>query len=305
MNPAMSIKFMVKSEYSMKNTLSGRMITELYKEDLELYSIENEGSESISGEHSLKAGVIHFYFCLSGQSNFGFGPHYSRDIRADFNYFFYNPEMDLPFRLTLQPGTRMVYLSVDIAVLHRLFVDEPQGLPILSKDNAGRKFYDERAIPAGLKVVLNSIFSAPRGEAASRLYFHGKSLEILSLYFSNKPADTENCPFLNDEETVRGIKQAKEILIRNMEHPPTLKDLARQVGLNEFQLKVGFKEVYGNTVYGYLLDHKIDHARNLLDTDQYQVNEVAYRIGYSNPSHFIAAFRKKFGVTPKQYLLNR
>jgi len=296
---------MIQPDLSIKNTLSGKIINRLYKEDLELYSIENEGPESISGDDNLKSGVIHFYFCLSGQATFGFGPHYARDIRADFNYFFYNPETDLPFRLTLQPQTRLVYLSVGIEVLHRLFVDEPQGLPILSKENAGRKFYDERAIPAGLKVVLNSIFSAPRGDAASRLYFHGKSLEILSLYFSNKPADTENCPFLNDEQTIRGIKQAKEILMREMENPPILKDLARMVGLNEFQLKVGFKEVYGNTVYGYLLDHKMDFARNLLDTDQYQVNEVAYKIGYSNPSHFIAAFRKKFGVTPKQYLLNR
>ena len=90
-----------------------------------------------------------------------------------------------------------------------------------------------------------------------------------------------------------------------METPPGLKELAKQAGLNEYQLKVGFKEIYGNTVFGYLLDHKLDHARVLLDTAKYQVNEVAYQIGYTNPSHFIASFKKKFGVTPKKYLMGR
>jgi AraC-like DNA-binding protein len=129
-------------------------------------------------------------------------------------------------------------------------------------------------------------------------------MEILSLYFSTKKPNTESCPFLNDQETVRKIKHAKEYLLKNLESPPSLKELAKFAGLNEYQLKVGFKEIYGNTVYGYLLDHKLDHSRALLDSNKFQVNEVAYEIGYTNPSHFIAAFRKKFGITPKKYLMS-
>ena len=90
-----------------------------------------------------------------------------------------------------------------------------------------------------------------------------------------------------------------------MDNPPGLKELSKTAGLNEYQLKVGFKEIYGDTVFGYLLNHRLDHARVLLDSAKYQVNEVAYQIGYSNPSHFIAAFRKKFGITPKKYLMNQ
>ena len=92
-------------------------------------------------------------------------------------------------------------------------------------------------------------------------------------------------------------------MLKNLESPPGLKELARWAGLNEYQLKAGFKEIYGNTVHGYLTDHRLDHARLLLDTKKYQVAEVAYQIGHTNPSHFIAAFKKKFGVTPKKYLM--
>jgi AraC-like DNA-binding protein len=147
------------------------------------------------------------------------------------------------------------------------------------------------------------LFSIQLSENARHLYFHGKVFEVLSLYFSEKRPDTESCPFLNDEETVRKIKNAKEYLLKNMDSPPGLKALAKYSGLNEYQLKAGFKEIYGNTVFGYLLDHKLDHARLLLDSGKYKVNEVAFQTGYTNPSHFIAAFKKKFGVTPKKYLM--
>jgi AraC-like DNA-binding protein len=166
------------------------------------------------------------------------------------------------------------------------------------------KFYDEREIPTQLLIVLNQLFTTHVSESVEKLYYHGKVLELLGLYFSDKKPDTESCPFLNDQETVRKIKHAKEYLLKHMETPPGLKELAKIAGLNEYQLKVGFKEIYGNTVFGYLLDHKLDHARVLLDSSRFQVNEVAYQIGYANPSHFIAAFKKKFGVTPKKYLMN-
>jgi AraC-like DNA-binding protein len=102
---------------------------------------------------------------------------------------------------------------------------------------------------------------------------------------------------------VRKIKQAKEYLLKNLDASPSLKELAKAVSVNEYQLKAGFKEIYGQTVHSFLLDHKLDQSRLLLDSGKYLVNEAAYQLGYTNPSHFIAAFKKKFGVTPKKYLM--
>jgi len=254
-------------------------------------------------ESQLRKSIVYFYFCLEGSALFEFGPHYSREIQKQRNYFFYNPEKDLSFHLKLAPHSRMVFLTISLERLHQLFIHE--ALPFLKPENVNRKFYDEREIPSYLHLVLNQLFTVRLSESTERLYYQGKVWEILSLYFSTKKPNTESCPFLNDEETVRKIKHAKEHLLKNMDAPPTLKELSKVAGLNDYQLKVGFKEIYGNTVFGYLLDHRLDHARVLLDSAKYQVNEVAYRIGYTNPSHFIAAFRKKFGITPKKYLMNQ
>ncbi len=271
-------------------------------EDITLESAENKSDIELSLNSLVHKNIIHFYFCLEGSGVFAFGPHYSRPIEKQRNYFFYNPDMDLPFQLKLAPQTRIVAFSIKLESLHKLFSHD--ALPFLKPENVKSKFYDEREIPTNLVVVLNQIFSVNLSESAEKLYYHGKVLEILGLYFSEKKPDTEACPFLNDQETVRKIKHAKEYLLKHMDSPPGLKELAKISGLNEYQLKVGFKQIYGNTVFGFLLDHKLDHARVLLDTAKFQVNEVAYQIGYTNPSHFIAAFKKKFGVTPKKYLMN-
>lgn len=271
-------------------------------EDMSLVAIENPNETEDSWPTEVRRSQIYFYFCVEGNASFEFGPHYSREIQQQKNYFFYNPEKDLPFILKMAPKTRMVILSISLEGLHQLFVHDT--LPFLKPENVNRTFYDERDIPAHLYVVLNQLFTIQISQTSEKLYYKAKTLEVLSLYFSTKRPNTESCPFLNDQETVRKIKHAKEHLLKNLESPPSLKELARFAGLNEYQLKVGFKEIYGNTVYGYLLDHKLDHSRALLDKGRFQVNEVAYQIGYTNPSHFIAAFRKKYGVTPKKYLMN-
>ena len=284
------------------NTHKSEFKTLLEREDLTLQTAENNSGDERIFNSQVNKNIIHFYFCLEGSGVFAFGPHYSRTIQKQRNYFFYNPEMDLPFQLCLAPQTRIVAFSIKLESLHKLFTHD--ALPFLKPENAKTKLYDEREIPAILQVVLNQIFTVNLSESAEKLYYHGKVLEILGLYFSDKKPDTEACPFLNDQETVRKIKHAKEYILKHMDAPPSLKELAKTAGLNEYQLKVGFKEIYGNTVFGFLLDHKLDHSRVLLDTAKFQVNEVAYQIGYANSSHFIAAFKKKFGVTPKKYLMN-
>ncbi len=286
-----------------KNTQKGSLSVLFEKEDLSLSFSENRTPEMVSMDSLIQKGIIHFYFCLEGSAAFAFGPQYRREIVKGKNYFFYNPDKDLPFVLQLSSQAKMVFMTISLESLHKLFVHD--ALPLLRPENSNRKFYDERDIPSSILLVLNQLFNTQLSESAQKLFYQGKFYELLSLYFSSRLPNTETCPFLNDEETVRKIKQVKEHLLKNIDTPPTLKELAKIVGLNDYQLKVGFKEIYGNTVFGFLLDHKLDHSRILLDSAKLQVNEVAYQIGYTNPSHFIAAFKKKFGVTPKKYLMGK
>ena len=112
----------------------------------------------------------------------------------------------------------------------------------------------------------------------------------------------EYCPFLVDEQNVIKIRKAKDIIIANIAEPPSLQELANNVGLNIKKLKEGFKQIYGTTVYGFLFDYKMELARKLLESRAHNVNEVGLKVGYSTASHFIAAFKKQYGITPKKYI---
>ena len=97
--------------------------------------------------------------------------------------------------------------------------------------------------------------------------------------------------------------KAKDTIIARMAEPPSLQELSDTIGLSLKKLKEGFKQIYGDTVYGFLFDYKMEVARKLLDSGDYNVNEVGFKVGYSTSSHFIAAFKKKYGTTPKKYIM--
>ena len=89
-----------------------------------------------------------------------------------------------------------------------------------------------------------------------------------------------------------------------MSEPPTLKELSEEINLPLNRLKEGFRQVYGEPVFTFLLNYKLELARQILATGSHNVNEVGLKVGYSTASHFISAFRKKFGTTPKKYLMS-
>ena len=135
------------------------------------------------------------------------------------------------------------------------------------------------------------------------LYCTRKIYELLSLYFNkNDSPSTEQCPFLVDEDNVQKIRKAKKIILDRMTDPSSLGQLSVEIGLSLKKLKDGFMQLYGDTVFTYLFDHKMDEARRMLNSQKYNVNEVGLKLGYSTASHFISAFKKKYGTTPKKYL---
>ena len=250
--------------------------------------------------------LIQFYFCLNGRMTFRFfGGRYKQVLRQGSSFMFYNPLSDLPQELTLSENPRILCVYITVKKLHELFVHDLSELSFLDGENINKKCYAERPIHPGLQMVLDQIFHNQTLPSNKRVYFLGKVLELLSLYFSaTSGLAEENCPFLLDENNVKKIHLAKNFLIQDLLNPPSIKQLAKETGLNEHQLKIGFKNLYGKTIFQYLTDYKMEHARHLLENQSYQVSEVCYMIGYSNPSHFIAAFKRKYGITPKKYLMS-
>ena len=134
------------------------------------------------------------------------------------------------------------------------------------------------------------------------LLYKAKIYELFSLIFKKKEIDLDQCPFLNNDENLKKIAKAKDVILKDIKNPPSLIELSKTIDLSLKNLKKGFKEIYGKPVYKYLFDFKMERAKQLLSNGNLNVNEVSYDLGYSSSSHFIAAF-KKIGITPEHTLI--
>jgi AraC-like DNA-binding protein len=267
---------------------------------------QNESNEVQVFEREINSTFIQIHFCLKGNSKFLFNNgSYSFDVLGDRSILLYNPQRTLPIHLENQPKTTLVSLLISIEKFHSLFSKESGYIPFLSDENSSRKYYDDTDIKPTVSIVLQQIINSNINSSIRELYIKGKVYELLSLHFQkDENVEGEYCPFLVDEQNVLKIRKAKEIIIDRMAEPPSLQELANEIGLNIKKLKEGFKQIYGDTVFSFLFDYKMEYSRRLLETNQYNVNEVGVKVGYSTASHFIAAFKKKFGTTPKKYVMS-
>lgn len=156
-------------------------------------------------------------------------------------------------------------------------------------------------ITPAMRVVIERLQHKQLGNAANSLFLEGQILELLALQLTQasdqryirkgmlKPADVDK------------MYEARNLLLANIANPPSLGELARSVGTNEFALKRDFKQVFKTSPYAMLLQHKLEVARNYLLDTRMPIAEISQIVGYSDPAHFSNAFRKHFGRPPSKY----
>tara|TARA_B100000963_G_scaffold359202_1_gene385811 strand:- start:580 stop:1467 length:888 start_codon:yes stop_codon:yes gene_type:complete len=268
--------------------------------------ISNDLDNNRDFNYDIDKNHIQFHFCLKGSCKFLFNnSSYSFPVENGSSIMLYNPQQELPINASLDSGSLVLSVLISIKKFHGLFSKQADQISFLNQENIGNKFYKEKKMGPMISVVLNQMIQQSLHESTYKLYLRAKVFELMSLYFNkDKEMDIEQCPFLVDDKNIKKIRLAKDIIISRMIEPPTLNDLANEVEISLKKLKQGFKQVYGASVYVFLLDYKMQVSKRLLSSGNYNVNEVALRVGYSTATHFINAFKKKFGTTPKKYLMS-
>ena len=289
----------------LKNTAKGSFSEMFIEDGFFVLKTQNDTPQIQKVTREIDSSFIQFHFCLKGSSKFIFNQgNYALDVAEENSLLLYNRQIDLPLNLELYPNSWLVSVVMTIRKFHSLFSKEADYIPFLSSENRDKKYYSQEGFSPAIAVILSQMINYNLHPSIKTLYIKGKVYELISLYFNKSDdADIEQCPFLVDEDNVRRIRQAKEIMISRMVEPPTLAELSEEIGLSLKKLKEGFKQIYGDSVFSFLFDYKMEYARKMLETRKYNVNEVGLRVGYSTASHFISAFKKKYGTTPKKYLM--
>ncbi len=194
---------------------------------------------------------------------------------------------------------RFLALRIPPSLLYEYFGDDLGVEPICATNN-----FTAPITPA-IQMVIHQYMGAPFRGSMRTLFLESKATELIALSIdalrnsgeaSQQPAYSKMKSLASKE--IECIYAARDNLVANMELPPSLLELARSVGINQQKLKFGFRQVFGTTTFGYLQQHRLEQARQLLQEGSLAVSEVALAVGYSHFGHFASIFRKQFGVTP-------
>ena len=151
--------------------------------------------------------------------------------------------------------------------------------------------------PAELIYIFKQIVSNPYSGTVSYLYSQAKIFEILTMVVG----EIEGSVSRVTRGLSRGyqrVSMARDILMSDLLNPPTIEQLARQVGLSQKRLNQLFQDHYGAGVLKVFTRWRLEKAKDLLEKDLLPVKTVSFMMGYSHPGNFIAAFSKHFGITP-------
>ncbi|NML21139.1 helix-turn-helix transcriptional regulator [Pseudoflavitalea sp. G-6-1-2] len=152
--------------------------------------------------------------------------------------------------------------------------------------------------PEMITIIRDLLHNDYSGEVRE-LYLRNKVSELLLLSFTRIAPSSANASEIRlHQYDIDKIREAREYLLLNMEHPLTVIELSHKVGINDFKLKKGFKQLYGVTIFDFLLEARMEKARTLLTETDTPIHEIAFATGYKNVSSFTAAFKKRMGFPP-------
>jgi AraC-like DNA-binding protein len=148
-----------------------------------------------------------------------------------------------------------------------------------------------------MQSIVDSLFNIQYEGKTKMMFFRSQVTALLSHFFGQLASlKTEKIKSSEREK----LNLAKSILLDNIENPPSLTELSKQIGLNTYKLKRDFKELFGVPVFKYLQNERLTLANKLIRNQEFTVQEAAWHVGYDSLSSFSNAFEKKFGYRPSQ-----
>lgn len=146
-------------------------------------------------------------------------------------------------------------------------------------------------------LLVDQFFKNTYDGAIKMMFYKSHMSALLSHYFGQlayQESDIINTEYLEK------INLAQELLLSDLENPPSLTELAYKIGTNTNKLKKEFKAQFGVPVFKYLQNERLKKAYKLIKEDKISIQEAAWAVGYDSLGSFSNAFEKKFGYRPSQ-----
>lgn len=165
----------------------------------------------------------------------------------------------------------------------------------LSRTLNGRAFPIDR----NMRRLLDSLDSMDRTGGLGLFRMECRAHELMALCLEQALDGNGYAEMAPDDlETVRDIRKRIDT---DAAAVPGIAVLAREYAISASKLSRDFRRVYGVPIHACVVNARLDEAARLLSSGGMAVGEVAERVGYAKHSQFSEAFRRRFGVLPKDY----
>ncbi|SDI69201.1 helix-turn-helix domain-containing protein [Chryseobacterium jejuense] len=224
------------------------------------------------------------------------------------HYIYFTPEnadVEIQFQKETSYKNLDIYVSKDY--FHQLV--ESSGLLkdfilTIDQNKAASLFPEGLPITPQMMGILLEIKKCTLEGLYKEYFIKSKILNLLLLIFEfAKNKETKKKTSINTYE-IHKLMEVKEFIEGNLKSFYTIEQLSIKFGINEFKLKNGFKELFGDGVFHYASKLRMKEALYLLKNSDFSIKEIAYHLGYASPSSFSVAFKNEVGVGPSYYRKN-
>ncbi len=244
------------------------------------------------------------YLASNGDGEYVAGGGAPLSFEAPSTVLIVEPAHQPPAAVTLAGVARYIHIVVHREVLKTLYAGSAQELPALLQTflEGELRHTTGRALPlsAAMLRCLEDVQTCPLDGRRRRIFLQSKALEIVCQAL--EAFDQTEC-FQSPEATkltARGVVKAQRFLESNYVSPPSLEALAVEVGLSRSALCTGFRQIFGQSVFDYVQDLRMQRALALLSEGDDPITQIAYAVGYNRSSSFSVAVHRHFGTTPSK-----
>ncbi len=254
-----------------------------------------------------KKDVVRLHFGLKGDYRFSYKQlNQSYDLIGGHYNLMYSPEFDI----TVSNKTAEINtfgISFDRSYfLNLIHSDESHLLNFKEKVANGKAimlYTNWGAIDASMESLFRDIIQGPFKGNLRDSFLQSRSMELFLA--------ATHLPFIQKKNNFIKVKADKEKIIAARDYinakyieAPNLSEVSKYVGLNEYKLKHGFKEIFGSTLFGYMTECRWQEAKRLLLDTKISSAEISNQLGYATPQHFNNRFKMRFGQTPTVFRNN-
>lgn len=253
-------------------------------------------------------GDIEFHFQLSGRM------HWNADAGgalalAEPSLLVARQPPGMAVPETIEPGVPGASVTVYCrpSALRRMLGDYPALLPRTTATALGEGFdglFSMRvALYPGLARTVAELCAIPPGGSLRLARAEALTQQLLCETFhvlGDQAAGTDRFEKLSDRD-VRCLRAARDLLMKEHQPPPPIAQIARRTGLSAKKLKLGFRILFGTTVHGFANDLRMERGLDLLRDNALSVAAVAESLGFAFQTSFTTAFKRRYGVLPRDY----